>query len=83
MQKYDLTVVVPTYNQSNLVGFTIESILNQRLTNKRVRVVVVNDGSTDDSLEVIRKYKDEVIVVDQQNMKGIYIVVVKKADSCL
>lgn len=64
-----VSVIVPVYNRENLVGKTIESILAQ--TYEKVEVIVVNDGSTDGSLDVLKVYGDrypgKIVIVDQQN----------------
>ena len=61
-----ITVVIPSYNQEEYLGEAIESVLNQTL--KADEIIVVNDGSTDNSLEIARKYP--VKVIDQVN-KGL------------
>ena len=48
-----VTVVIPTYNRANVVGEAIDSALRQTVTN--LEVVVVDDGSTDDTVEVVRR----------------------------
>lgn len=58
-------VVIPCYNYANHVSEAIESSLNQSL--KPDRIIVINDGSSDNSLEVINKYKDKVEIIDQKN----------------
>lgn len=50
-----VTVVVPTYNHGEYVGECIESILTQDYP--LIELIVVNDGSTDDTDEVIEKLK--------------------------
>jgi glycosyltransferase involved in cell wall biosynthesis len=60
-----ITVAITCYNYARYVGFAIESALAQDYTNREV--VVVNDGSTDDSLEIISRYRTQVRVVDQLN----------------
>ena len=65
-----VSVVVPVYNRENLVGKTLNSILRQ--TYPQVETIVVNDGSTDGSLEVLRSYKqnypEQIVVINQKNM---------------
>jgi glycosyltransferase involved in cell wall biosynthesis len=51
----DLTVVIPVYNSADLVGQTIDSVL--ALSGLRFNVLLVDDGSTDDSLAVMREYE--------------------------
>ncbi len=61
-----VSVVIPLFNQADYVGQCIESVLQQ--TYKEFEVIVVNDGSTDDSLEVVKRYP--VHIVNQCN-KGL------------
>jgi glycosyltransferase involved in cell wall biosynthesis len=51
-----VSVVVPTYERADRVGGAIESALEQ--THDRLEVVVVNDGSTDDTRRVVEAYAD-------------------------
>lgn len=63
-----LTVVVPLYNQEKYIRQCIESILHQSLYD--VNVIVVNDGSTDHSLEIcndIAQTDSRVMVLSQKN----------------
>jgi glycosyltransferase involved in cell wall biosynthesis len=61
-----VSILIPCYNSESYVGNAIESALNQ--TWPHCDVVVVDDGSTDDSLEVARKYQEQgVRVVAQEN----------------
>lgn len=60
-----VSVVIPCYNYGRYVAQAIASALSQSWPHKEV--IVVNDGSTDDSLAVIRGYADRVLVIDQAN----------------
>lgn len=53
MSKPLLTVVIPVYNTSVYLSRCIESVLNQTIND--IAVIIVNDGSTDDSEEIIKK----------------------------
>lgn len=50
-----ISVVIPTHNRGDLIGRAIESVLNQ--TYKDIEVVIVSDGSTDNTEEVVKKYQ--------------------------
>lgn len=55
------SLVMPAYNCADTIGMTIESILSQNFQN--FELIIINDGSTDDTEKVIQKYvqKDERI----------------------
>jgi glycosyltransferase involved in cell wall biosynthesis len=55
----NISVVIPVYNQAEYLPDAIESVLAQ--TVKPKEIIVVNDGSTDDSLQVAKKYPVKVI----------------------
>ena len=61
----DISVVITTYNGQDRLGETIDAILSQTLTAKEV--IVVNDGSTDGTREMLRRFGDALIVIDQPN----------------
>lgn len=54
MFKY--SIVMPVYNSSNFLDRSISSIVNQSL--KNWELIIVDDGSTDNSSEIIKKYAD-------------------------
>ncbi|PHA03081.1 glycosyl transferase [Bacillus pseudomycoides] len=50
-----VSIVVPVYNSEKYLSECLESILNQTYTN--IEVVIINDGSTDQSEKIVNKYK--------------------------
>ncbi|MBU3821173.1 glycosyltransferase family 2 protein [Flavobacteriaceae bacterium XHP0103] len=64
------SVVIPLYNKENYIEDTLKSVLNQ--TFQDFEVVIVNDGSTDKSLEKVEKIKDDRIkVIENKKNKGL------------
>ena len=57
--KPTISVVIPSYNQQDFLSDAIESAINQ--TVKPLEIIVVDDGSTDSSLKIARKYPVKVI----------------------
>jgi len=53
------SVVMPTYNRANIIGKAIESILEQ--TFQSFEIIVIDNGSTDDTQSVLEKYRDDRI----------------------
>jgi glycosyltransferase involved in cell wall biosynthesis len=60
-----LSIVIPNYNYGRFVAETVESALAVDWPD--VEVVVVDDGSTDDSLAVLRGFGDRIVLVSQEN----------------
>lgn len=63
------SVVIPLYNKENYIETTLKSVLNQ--TFKNFEIIVVNDGSTDNSLQVVETFSDNRIHTIQQNNQGL------------
>ena len=63
-----VSIIVPIYNVSKYLEQNIESIINQ--TYKNIEIILVNDGSTDNSLDICNKYKkidSRIIVINKKN----------------
>lgn len=63
-----ISVIVPVYNAANNLSRCIESILKQ--TYRNLEIILVNDGSTDESLEICKRYSDidfRISVVNKNN----------------
>ena len=54
-----VSIVMPSYNTAEFIGASIESVLNQ--TYKKWELIIVDDCSTDNTDEIVFKYKDERI----------------------
>lgn len=63
-----ISVIIPTYNRSNYLLEAIGSILNQ--SSKDFEIIVVDDGSTDNTREVMNKYNRNIRYFYQEN-KGV------------
>lgn len=67
-----VTVITPTYNRAQFLEETIRSVLNQDY--KNVEYVVLDDGSTDDTLKIIKKFKDKIVWESHKNIGEIKTV---------
>jgi len=59
------SVIIPAYNAAAYVAQAIDSVLAQDYPD--VEIIVVNDGSKDDTLDVLRSYGERIRVIDQAN----------------
>lgn len=63
-----ISIIVPVYNTDKFLKECIESILRQTYSN--IQLILINDGSTDNSLKICNHYKsidDRVLVIDKPN----------------
>ncbi|MGL4852006.1 MAG: glycosyltransferase family 2 protein [Phocaeicola sp.] len=71
MKQPKVSVIIPVYNTAPYLCNAVESILKQSL--KEIEIIIVNDGSTDESGEIVRKYAatDNRIKLIEQANKGL------------
>ena len=58
MNDLKLSIIIPQYNNAVYINKCIESIDNQYLPSESYEIIIVNDGSTDNSWDVVKKYAD-------------------------
>lgn len=66
--EYDVQVIMPVYNTAKTVCRAVESVLN-RTGDEKVLLTIINDGSPDNSRELLRRYecRSDVEIIDQEN----------------
>lgn len=68
MKEVFLTIIIPVYNSQKYLKTCLDSIVNQKFNN--YEVICVNDGSTDNSLQILQEYADRdgrFVLLNQQN----------------
>jgi 2-polyprenyl-3-methyl-5-hydroxy-6-metoxy-1,4-benzoquinol methylase len=67
-----LSVVMPAYNEANTIRDGIERVLNKRLQNVDIELILVESNSTDGTREIVNQYKDHprVKIVFEQKPRG-------------
>lgn len=68
-EKYKVSVIIPAYNAQNTIAKSIQCLLNQTL--KGIEIIVVDDGSTDDTLKVVDRFKTNDLVVIRKKNGGV------------
>lgn len=61
----NISVIIPSYNHTQFVSKAVESVLSQTLSAHEI--IVVDDGSKDNTEEVLAAYKDRIIYIKQEN----------------
>ena len=64
-----ISIIVPIYNEEENLRKCIESLINQ--TYKELEIILINDGSTDKSKEIIESFKDKRIIAINKKNTGI------------
>jgi glycosyltransferase involved in cell wall biosynthesis len=62
------SIVIPLYNKANYIENTLKSVLNQTFTD--YEIIIVNDGSTDDSVTKVKEFNDSRIQLFNQKNQG-------------
>lgn len=65
------SIIIPLFNKEKFIEDTLNSILNQTFSD--FEIIVVDDGSTDQSLDLVSKYKDERLQIITQKNAGVSI----------
>lgn len=64
-----ISVIMPAYNMEAYIGESIVSVLSQTFPD--LELIVINDGSTDDTSNVVRHFSDDRIRLIEQNNQGV------------
>lgn len=71
------SIIIPVYNVEKYIGKCLESVMNQ--TYKNYEVIVVNDGTKDNSMEIVKQYPVKIIEQENQGLSAARNAGVKKA----
>lgn len=63
-----VSIVTPSYNQGQFIEDTILSVLNQ--TYKNIEYILVDGGSTDNTMDIVNKYRNKIDIVISEKDKG-------------
>lgn len=70
-----ITIVTPVFNQVNFIERTIKSIVDQNYPN--LEYIIIDGGSTDGTLDIIKKFKDKITTVISEPDQGMYYALEK------
>ena len=67
----EVSIIIPVFNREKLLSRAIRSCLNQDFDKSKIEIIVINDGSTDNSKEEIQKFSDEIIYLEHKTNLGL------------
>ncbi len=70
-----ISIVTPNYNGAAYLEATIQSLLRQQYPN--LEYIIIDGGSTDDSMSIIHRYREQIAVVVSEPDKGLYDAIQK------
>lgn len=65
-----LSIIIPVYNVEKYIRKTLDSIFHQQFNPDDVEIIIVNDGSPDDSMKIVDEYKvkhSNLVIINQTN----------------
>ena len=74
MQKKEITIIICSYNNSRYLQKCLSSIYNQSVSINKFNVILVDDKSTDNSLEIVNNFKKKSNLRIIKNKKNIGLV---------
>ena len=57
--EFKVSIIVPVYNVENFLRECLDSLVNQTIDKSKMEILLINDGSTDSSLEICREYEEK------------------------
>jgi glycosyltransferase involved in cell wall biosynthesis len=60
-----VSVIIPTYNRAWIIKESVDSVFSQDFND--FELIVIDDGSTDNTLEILNSYGEDIIVIHQRN----------------
>lgn len=69
---YEISVIIPVYNVEKYVGRCLDSVVNQSLGIENIEVIIVNDATPDNSMDIVNQYHEEYpsikVINNEKNM---------------
>ena len=68
---YKVSVIIPCFNHEKFIGRCLRSILDQSINKRDYEVIVIDDGSTDSSLKIIKSFGKDIKILKNKNNRGL------------
>jgi len=70
MKNVSISVIIRTYNSAGTIKRAVESVLNQTFDKKSYEVIVIDDGSTDETLAILKRCGGKIRLIKQPHLGG-------------
>ncbi len=67
----EISVIVPVYNRENYIGRCLRSLLAQTYSPDNFEIIVINDGSVDDTNKILNAFQNEINVIENKKNLGL------------
>lgn len=67
---YKFSIIIPNYNKGEYVKDCLDSVFNQDIKKDKYEVIVIDDGSTDNSLDIINQFPVKLLHTDRKRAGG-------------
>ena len=71
---YEISVIIPVYNVEKYIGQCLDSVVNQSLGIENMEVIIVNDATPDNSMDIVNQYLEKypsIKVINNEENKGL------------
>lgn len=66
-----ISVIVPAFNAENFIDRCLRSLLSQSLESEKYQIIVINDGSTDRTVEICKQYSSAIHLISTEKNQGL------------
>ena len=66
-----ITIIVAAYNQEKYIGRCIRSLLSQNFPKSSYEIIIINDGSSDNTSTVIDLFREDLLIINNQTNCGL------------
>lgn len=68
---FKISVIIPCYNHQKFIGRCLRSILDQSLDKSQYEVIVIDDGSSDNSSKIMKSFGNLIKIISNKKNKGL------------
>ncbi len=65
-----ISIVIPCFNEEKTIGIVLEKVIEAKVFGLKKEIVVVDDGSTDQTKKVLKKYQEKIKIINLKNNRG-------------